>query len=88
MAFGTGPLSIQDRYVTEYIPVGCHIYHELGQKFGVKTPVIDSIITLGSAMVGIDFDQTGVTLKELGIGHLDWAELLDYLENGNYKEEA
>lgn len=39
-------------------------------------------------MVGIDFDQTGVTLKELGIGHLDRAELLDYLENGNYKEEA
>lgn len=88
MAFGTGPFSIQDRYVTEDIPVGCHIYHELGQKFGVKTPVIDSIITLGSAMVGIDFDQTGVTLKELGIGHLDRAELLDYLENGNYKEEA
>lgn len=87
MAFGTGPFSIQDRYVTEDIPVGCHIYHELGKKFGVATPVIDSIITLGSAMVGTDFYETGVSLEELGIGHLNQADLLDYLENGNYKEE-
>lgn len=57
------------------------------KKFGVATPVIDSIITLGSAMVGTDFYETGVSLEELGIGHLNQADLLDYLENGNYKEE-
>lgn len=28
-----------------------------------------------------------VSLEELGIGHLNQADLLDYLENGNYKEE-
>lgn len=49
--------------------------------------MIDSIITLGSAMVGTDFYETGVSLEELGIGHLNQADLLDYLENGNYKEE-
>lgn len=87
MAFGTGPFSIHDRYVTEDIPVGCHVYHELGQKFGVATPVIDSIITLGSAMVGTDFYQTGVTLDELDIAHLNKDELLDYLINGNFKEK-
>lgn len=87
MAFGTGPFSIHDRYVTEDIPVGCHVYHELGKKFGIATPVIDSIITLGSAMVGTDFYQTGVTLDELGIAHLNKEELLDYLENGNFKEQ-
>ncbi len=87
MAFGTGPFSIHDRYVTEDIPVGCHVYHELGKKFDVATPVIDSIITLGSAMVGTDFYQTGVTLDELGIAHLNKEELLDYLVNGNFKEQ-
>lgn len=38
-------------------------------------------------MVGTDFYQTGVTLDELGIAHLNKEELLDYLENGNFKEQ-
>lgn len=82
----TGPFSIQDRYVTEDVPVGCHIYHELGKKFGVPTPVVDSMITLGSVMTGKDFYATGLTLDELGIGHMDKDQLLDYLHNGNYVE--
>ena len=85
--YKTGPFSIQDRYVTEDVPVGCHIYHELGLKFGVATPVIDSMITLGSVMTGKDFYKTGLTLDDLGIGHLNKEELLDYLNNGNYKEK-
>lgn len=85
--YGTGPFTINNRYITEDIPVGCHIYHELGEKYGVKTPVIDSMITLASVMVGQDFYKSGLTLDELGIGHLDKDELLDYLNNGNYKEK-
>ena len=85
--YGTGPFTINNRYITEDIPVGCHIYHELGEKYGVKTPVIDSMITLASVMVGQDFYANGLTLDELGIGHLDKDELLDYLNNGNYKEK-
>ncbi|MGM0213714.1 NAD/NADP octopine/nopaline dehydrogenase family protein [Enterococcus sp. AZ109] len=82
MAIGTGPFSIHDRYITEDIPVGCHIYHELGKKFGVETKVIDSMITLASVMTGRDFLKEGLTLEDLGIGHLEKAELLDYLESG------
>lgn len=85
--YGTGPFTIKNRYITEDIPVGCHIYHELGEKFGVKTPVIDSMITLASVMVGQDFMKEGLTLKDIGIGHLDREELLDYLNNGNYVEK-
>lgn len=84
MAIGTGPFDIHDRYITEDIPVGCHIYHELGKKFNVSTNVIDSMITIASAMVGTDFYKTGVTLDDLGIGDLDKPALLDYLENGTY----
>lgn len=87
-AYGTGPFSIQNRYVTEDIPVGCHIYHELARKYGTNTKVIDSMITLASVMTGNDFFEKGMTLKELGIDHLDKEELLLYLREGIYREEV
>ena len=85
--YGTGPFTIQNRYITEDIPVGCHIYHELGKKYGVATPVIDSMITLASVMTGHDFYAEGLTLDDLGIGHLNKDELLNYLNEGVYIEK-
>lgn len=82
-ALRTGPHSIYNRYITEDIPVGCRVYHELGQKFGVKTPIIDSMISLASVMTETDYLDKGYSLDYLGIGHLNKEELLDYLENGN-----
>lgn len=32
MALGTGPFSVNHRYLTEDIPIGCHVFHELGKK--------------------------------------------------------
>lgn len=86
-AYGTGPFSINNRYITEDIPVGCHIYHELGKKYGVETKVIDSMITLASVMTGQDFYKNGMTLDDLGIGHLDKEQLLQYLNEGVYVEK-
>ncbi|MER0122748.1 NAD/NADP octopine/nopaline dehydrogenase family protein [Streptococcus sp. ZJ93] len=86
MAYGTGPFSIHDRYITEDIPVGCHLYHELGKKYGVSTPVIDSMITLGSVMTGQNFYDKGLTLDDLDLAHLSAEEILDYLENGNFRK--
>lgn len=88
MAYGTGPFSIQDRYVTEDIPVGCHIYHELGKKYGVSTPVIDSMITLGSVMTGRDFYKTGLTLDDLDLAHLNSEQVLNYLETGHFVKKG
>ena len=82
--FTTGPFTIQNRYITEDVPVGCHVYHELGKKFGIATPVIDSMITIASVMTGQDFYKTGVKLEDLGIGHLDKDQLLKYLNEGIY----
>jgi opine dehydrogenase len=82
--FGTGPFSIDNRYITEDIPVGCHTYHELGKKYGVKTPVIDAMINLASAMMETDYYEKGYTLDYLGIGHLDKEQLLKYLNEGVY----
>lgn len=68
MALGTGPFSVNHRYLTEDIPIGCHVFHELGKKYGVKTPVIDSMIHLANAMLDRDFFAEGYTLEYLGIG--------------------
>ena len=85
--FGTGPHTINNRYITEDIPVGCHVYHELGKKFGVKTPVVDSMINLANAMLETDFYESGYSLEYLGIGHMDKEEMLQYLHEGVYKEK-
>jgi opine dehydrogenase len=87
MAIGTGPFSVDSRYMTEDLPVGCHVYHELGKKFGVETPLIDSMINFGNAMLPQhNFWEEGVTLEDLGIGHMTKEQMLDYLHNGNYVE--
>ena len=85
--FGTGPFTVQNRYITEDIPVGCHVYHELGKKFGVKTPVVDSMINLACVMAEQDFYKTGYTLDYLGMGHMDKDEMLKYLNDGIYTEK-
>ncbi|MFZ5946085.1 MAG: NAD/NADP octopine/nopaline dehydrogenase family protein [Bacillota bacterium] len=82
--FGTGPFTINNRYITEDIPVGCHVFHELGNKFGVKTPIIDSMINLASAMMNVDYYEKGYTLDYLGIGHMTKEEMLMYLHEGVY----
>ncbi|MEL7563443.1 MAG: NAD/NADP octopine/nopaline dehydrogenase family protein [Dehalobacterium sp.] len=85
--WGTGPFTMENRYITEDIPVGCHVYHELGEKFGVATPVIDSMINLASAILQRDFYKLGYTLDYLGIGHMNKEEMNAYLREGIYKEK-
>ena len=76
----TGPNSIDHRYITEDIPVNCKIYHELGEKFGVKTPIIDSMIVLGGAMHKTNwFETSRYGLEYLGIADMSKEELLKYL---------
>ena len=84
--YGTGPFTIENRYVTEDVPVGCHVYHELGQKFGVPTPVIDSMIVLASVMNKTDYYEKGMKLEDLGIAHMNKEQLLAYLNEGVYTE--
>ena len=80
----TGPNDINHRYFTEDIPVGCKLYHDFGVKFGVPTPIIDSMIILGGAMHEKDYFVTShYNLDYLGIGHLTREQLLDYMYTGN-----
>lgn len=84
LALGTGPFSIYNRYITEDIPVGCHVFYRLAKKFNVKVPVIESMITLASVMTKTDYWKIGLTLEDLGIAHLSKEELLAYLHKDQY----
>ncbi|MDR2386896.1 MAG: NAD/NADP octopine/nopaline dehydrogenase family protein [Deltaproteobacteria bacterium] len=81
-AMRTGPHTIHNRYITEDIPVGCHVYHLLGLETGVPTPIIDSMIVLASKMVQNDYFKTGYSLAHLGLANLDKAARLAYLNEG------
>lgn len=81
----TGPNSIHHRYLTEDIPVGCKIYHDLGVQYGVPTPIIDSMIVLAGAMHKKNFFETSkYNLAYLGIDNMSKEELLAYLNEGVY----
>lgn len=79
----TGPNTIQHRYITEDIPVGCKIYHELGIAYDVPTPIIDSMIILGGAFHKTNFLETSrYSLEYLGINNLSKEALVQYLRIG------
>ena len=79
----TGPNTIHHRYMTEDVPIGCKIYHDLGVQYGVPTPIIDSMITLAGAMHKKNFfAESRYTLDYLGIGGMSKEELVNYLHNG------
>jgi len=82
-----GPLSVEDRYFTEDIPVGCNVRYQLAQKLNVKVPTIESLIRLGSVVCKRDFFKEGRSLRELGIDELTKGQLVRYVREGARSRE-
>ena len=74
-----GPFSMQDRYVTEDIPMGATLTASLGRMLGVATPTYDSMIHLASVVNRTDYYGTGRNLENLGLDHLTWEQFEMYL---------
>ncbi|MGL4606593.1 MAG: NAD/NADP octopine/nopaline dehydrogenase family protein [Eubacteriaceae bacterium] len=83
--YGTGPFDMNNRYITEDIPVGCFVYQQLGDVFGVDTPVVDSMIYLANAIHGRDLTDGGYTLEYIGIDGMNKDQLNTYLRTGEIK---
>lgn len=62
------PPSLDHRYIKEDVGFGLVPMAEIGRSLGVKTPVMDALITLASAMHKTDFRAEGLTLKKMGLG--------------------
>jgi opine dehydrogenase len=71
-----GPKTVDDRYLTEDLPYGLVPIAELGDRAGVDTPLIDSIVSLGSAVCERDFWSEGRGLDRLGLDELPAAEII------------
>jgi len=61
------PRYLTHRYITEDIPTGLVPISELGRAAGVKTPLVDMIIELGSELLNTDFLRAGRNLMRLGL---------------------
>jgi opine dehydrogenase len=74
-----GPFSMQDRYITEDIPMGATLTVSLARKAGVPTPTYDTMIHLASVVNDTDFYAGGRSLKNLGLEQLNLEQLDRYL---------
>jgi opine dehydrogenase len=61
------PGAIATRWLTEDVPYGLVTWSALGAQLSVPTPVMDAIITLGSAVLGNDCRAEGRSLSDLGL---------------------
>lgn len=76
------PPSLRHRYVMEDVGYGIVPMAAMGELAGVKTPVIDALITLASTAVGTDLRATGLTLDRMGLGGLAAADLQKFISTG------
>jgi opine dehydrogenase len=77
-----GPFSMQDRYVTEDIPMGTTLTASLGRKAGVPMPTYECMIHLASTVNNTDYRLEGRNLENLGLAHLSLEEFETYLQTG------
>lgn len=69
--------SVDNRYITEDVPMGLGLLHSLGKHLGMPTPVGDSIMTLAGTMVGDDYFAQARTIEALGFSSAK--ELLSFI---------
>jgi opine dehydrogenase len=65
-----GPRDVRGRYMMENIGDALAPITEFGDLAGVDTPVLDSVVTLGSTVCGVDFRADGRNLQRLGLAGL------------------
>ncbi len=66
-----GPRDVKGRYMMENIGDALAPITEFGDLAGVDTPLLDGLVTLGSAVCGTDFRKDGRNFKRLGLEGLD-----------------
>jgi len=72
----------EHRYMLEDVRIGLSFLVSVGELAGVPTPLARAFLSIGSAICGEDFMQTGRTLESLGIGGLGRSVLQAVLATG------
>ncbi|MDP9129616.1 MAG: NAD/NADP octopine/nopaline dehydrogenase family protein, partial [Candidatus Binatota bacterium] len=77
------PPSLDHRYIREDVGYGLVPMAEVGKLLGVRSPVMDALITLASTALGFDFRRDGLTLAKMGLDGV-LAEQLPAILNHGY----
>lgn len=77
-----GPADVKNRYYSEDIPFGLASWAMLAHCYGVDTPIMDSMIHLGSVILEKDCWNSGRSMEQLGIAGMNIEELKNYLIEG------
>ena len=78
-----GPVSLQNRYLTEDVPFGLVAWACLGDAVGVETPIMDAFIAIGGAIMGNNPWIEGRNLGKMGLDGLSRDEIMDFLLTGD-----
>jgi hypothetical protein len=79
---------MQDRYVTEDVPMGVTLTASLGRLLGVPTPTYDSIIHIASLVNETEYYKTGRNLANLKLGGLSAGQLKEFVMTGRRPKPA
>jgi opine dehydrogenase len=77
-----GPSELDNRYLTEDVPIGLVCFSQLGRALGVDVTLMESVIHMAGAVLGRDFYEGGRTLARCGIDGMDADALIRYAETG------
>ncbi len=75
-----GPNVVNHRYISEDVPMGLCLMSSIGKRFGIETPICDSLINIASALLKRNFWKEGRTLEKFGLGNMSPEKLLQYIE--------
>lgn len=78
----TGPADFKNRYYAEDIPYGLASWALLAHTYDISTPIMDSMIDMGSIIMEQDCWKIGRSLEQLGIENKDLETLKTYLIEG------
>jgi len=75
-------ISLTGRYIEEDVRFGLALWHSLGKRFGMDTPLADAFLHVAGAMNGVDYIATGQSLEYFGLTKLSLPQLRQLLRDG------
>jgi opine dehydrogenase len=76
------PPTLDHRYIREDVGFGLVPMAAVGAMLGVRTPVIDALITLASASSRVDYRREGLSLEKMGLANISPGALSKLLQEG------
>jgi opine dehydrogenase len=76
------PAGLDHRYLHEDVGYGLVPMAAIGRLFGIKTPVMNSLIMLASVVNRIDYSREGLTLEKMGLANVPAENIPAILHDG------